>query len=447
MNIKRFWKMALALTLALALLAGCGKSVYSSRAASAVNSAQNMVDFSTGTALDNALRKAVQAGGDLTAVRNALLEELGYQDAAYFSVSGIRSARTGQHAVQVYRVNGSVSAAAESIAEEIASVLKALRTGGEYTGCISMVKYDGSCYIAVDLTIVKQAPSSSSGSDEGSGDEEPPEPKPEPEPEPEPEPPVTVFYSGQDEVTQYTTQISAGVLVGDLFYTLNGGIPDVFRKSPYSDFSESKQGYGYAINNVSQLAIVLNELYAENQLVPNLSNEEALAKAIHQKMIEKNYLAESVKLVADSSQLVETVKREYNGTGNYYSYLIATAKISKTTENTDKEAATQLNKNLTEQLKEIIPQGEGKFFIASSKISGKSDALCRITNASSEGQMGMIRINDDDEYCYVAVLRVHCGGTLVYDDDNDGYTKEERDEIKDKLLNQSSEQVNKYNDA
>ena len=39
-----------------------------------------------------------------------------------------------------------------------------------------MVKYDGSCYIAVDLTIVKQAPSSSSGSDEGSGDEEPPEP-------------------------------------------------------------------------------------------------------------------------------------------------------------------------------------------------------------------------------------------------------------------------------
>lgn len=176
MNIKRFWKMVLVLTLALALLAGCGKGVYSSRAASAVNSAQNMVDFSTGTALDNALRKAVQAGGDLTAVRNALLEELGYQDAAYFSASGIRSARTGQHAVQVYRVSGSVSTAAESIAEEIASVLHALRSGGEYTGCISMVKYDGSCYIAVDLTIVKQAPSSSSGSDEGSGDEEPPEP-------------------------------------------------------------------------------------------------------------------------------------------------------------------------------------------------------------------------------------------------------------------------------
>ena len=176
MNIKRFWKMALALTLALTLLAGCGKGVYSSRAASAVNSAQNVVDFSTGTALDNALRKAVQAGGDLTAVRNALLEELGYQDAAYFSASGIRSARTGQHAVQVYRVSGSVSTAAESIAEEIAGVLHALRSGGEYTGCISMVKDNGSCYIAVDLTIVKQAPSSSSGSDEGSGDEEPPEP-------------------------------------------------------------------------------------------------------------------------------------------------------------------------------------------------------------------------------------------------------------------------------
>lgn len=174
MNIKRFWKMALALALTLALLAGCGKSVYSSRAASAVNSAQNVVDFSTGTALDNALRKAVQAGGDLTAVRNALLEELGYRDAAYFSVSGIRSARTGQHAVQVYRVNGGASAAAESAAKEIASVLKALRTGGEYTGCISMVKDNGVCYIAVDLTVVKQAPSSSSGSD--SGDEDPPEP-------------------------------------------------------------------------------------------------------------------------------------------------------------------------------------------------------------------------------------------------------------------------------
>lgn len=440
MNIKRFWKMALAQALTLALLTGCGKSVYSSQAASAVNSAQNIVNFSTDTALDNALRKAVQAGGDLTAVRNALLEELGYRDAAYFSVSGIRSVRTGQHAVQVYRVSGSVSAAAESIAEEIAGVLNALRSGGEYTGHISMVKDNGSCYIAVDLTIVKQAAGSSSGSsgsDEGSGDEELPEPKPEPEPEPEP--PVTVFYSGQDEVTQYTTQISAGVLVGDLFPILNEGISDVFQQRPYNKLIESGQGYAYAKSGVSQLAIVLNELYAENQLVPNLSNKEALAEAIHQKMIEKNYLAESVKLVADSSQLVETVKREYNGTGTYYSYLIATAKVSKTTENTDKEAATQLNKNLTEQLEKIIPQGEGKFFIASSKISGKSNALCRITNASSEGQMGMIRINDDDEYCYVAVLRVHCGGTLIHDDDDDGYTKEEREEIRNKLLNQLSE--------
>lgn len=174
MYVKKLCKLLLPLVLALGLLAGCGRAVYSSRAVSAVNKAQTVVSFTTSTELDNALRKAVQAGSDLTAVRDALLKELEYSDAAYFSVSGVRSARAGQHAVQVYRVSGGASAAAECAAKEIASVLKALRTGGEYTGCISMVKYDGSYYIAVDLTIVKQAPSSSSSSD--GGDEEPSEP-------------------------------------------------------------------------------------------------------------------------------------------------------------------------------------------------------------------------------------------------------------------------------
>lgn len=172
MQVKKFLALLMSAALALAVLAGCGRAVYSSQAVSAANKAQTSVDFTTSTELDNALRKAVQAGDDMTVIRNALLEELGYQNAAYFSAGGINGARTGQHAVQVYRVAGSASASAESIAKEIANVLNALRSGGEYTGCISMVSYNGSYYIAIDLTIVKAPTGSSSGGDD--------EPVPEP---------------------------------------------------------------------------------------------------------------------------------------------------------------------------------------------------------------------------------------------------------------------------
>lgn len=182
MQAKKVLTLLLSAALALAVLAGCGRTVYSSQAVSAANKAQTGVDFATSTELDNALRKAVQAGDDMTVIRNALLEELGYQNAAYFSASGVNTARTGQHAVQVYRVAGSASASADSIAKEIANVLNALRSGGEYTGNISMVSHDGSYYIAVDLTIVKAPTGSSSGGDDGGDDGSGDEPtKPEPE--------------------------------------------------------------------------------------------------------------------------------------------------------------------------------------------------------------------------------------------------------------------------
>ena len=75
MQVKKFLALLLSAALALAVLAGCGRAVYSSQAVSAANKAQTSVDFTTSTELDNALRKAVQAGDDMTVIRNALLEE------------------------------------------------------------------------------------------------------------------------------------------------------------------------------------------------------------------------------------------------------------------------------------------------------------------------------------------------------------------------------------
>lgn len=155
MLAKKVTALLVSAALVLTLLAGCG-TLHSRKIASALNAIQKILQVETSDELDNALRQAVQAGGDLTTIRNALLDALDQKDAVYFSRNGIRSARTGQHAIQVYKVTGgSASNAAKQVAQNIADILVYLYTNGEYQGTVSMVEKDGDYYIAIDLTIVK----------------------------------------------------------------------------------------------------------------------------------------------------------------------------------------------------------------------------------------------------------------------------------------------------
>lgn len=205
-RMKKLTALFVSAALVLALLAGCG-TLHSRKIASALNAIQKILQVETSDELDNALRQAVQAGGDLTTIRNALLDALDQKDAVYFSRNGIRSARTGQHAIQVYKVTGgSASNAAKQVAQNIADILVYLYTNGEYQGTVSMVEKDGDYYIAIDLTIVKAGNSSGgsqrdpiTGVDPDIDDTEPgdtvdgsvPDPNPDPNPNPDPTPGTT----------------------------------------------------------------------------------------------------------------------------------------------------------------------------------------------------------------------------------------------------------------
>ena len=205
-RMKKLTALFVSAALVLALLAGCG-TLHSRKIASALNAIQKILQVETSDELDNALRQVVQAGGDLTTIRNALLDALDQKDAVYFSRNGIRSARTGQHAIQVYKVTGgSASNAAKQVAQNIADILVYLYTSGEYQGTVSMVEKDGDYYIAIDLTIVKAGNSSGgsqrdpiTGVDPDIDDTEPgdtvdgsvPDPNPDPDPDPDPTPGTT----------------------------------------------------------------------------------------------------------------------------------------------------------------------------------------------------------------------------------------------------------------
>ena len=176
MKNKRFAAIILAVVLAALTLAGCGRLIFSKVAAKEAVIIQGqtvVIEFKTANTLDNALRRASEAGdaGDILA---DLLEELGYRDAVPFTVSGLASARAGQHAVGVYAVTDArdASDAAKSAAAALYKVIQSLN--GEYTGVVSMVKEGGVYYIAVDVTVVKTGGSGggdSSGGDSGSAEE------------------------------------------------------------------------------------------------------------------------------------------------------------------------------------------------------------------------------------------------------------------------------------
>lgn len=157
MNVKKLAAILLSAAFMVTILAGCNrKTTYSDSAAAALIAAQGSnvkITITTSPELDNALRLASQHGESADEVRSTLLKLL-QLSSVDFSISGINSAKSGEHAVQVYRVSGNntVPLAAASAAREIMAILSHL--SGKYTGEVSMLRINGNYYIAVVIDIV-----------------------------------------------------------------------------------------------------------------------------------------------------------------------------------------------------------------------------------------------------------------------------------------------------
>ena len=167
MYLKKCMAVLLSVALALCLLTGCGGSTYSSKLSIVINDAQTILDLSHRGELDRALRKALadyQAGEDFNVIRDRVIEELGLEDVVYFSSSGVSNARDGQHAVQVFRIEGGTSDnAIDQLSAQIAEILKALTSGGQYDGAVSMIEKDGVFYAVVDLHVIQSGSGTSGG--------------------------------------------------------------------------------------------------------------------------------------------------------------------------------------------------------------------------------------------------------------------------------------------
>lgn len=167
MYFKKCIAVLLSVVLAVSLLAACSGSTYSSKLEIAINDAQTILDLSHSGKLDRALRKALadyQAGEDFSVIRDRVIEELGLEDVVYFSSSGVSNARDGQHAVQVFRIEGGTSDnAIDQLSAQIAEILKALTSGGQYDGTVSMIEKDGVFYAVVDLHVIQSGSGTSGG--------------------------------------------------------------------------------------------------------------------------------------------------------------------------------------------------------------------------------------------------------------------------------------------
>ena len=167
MYLKKCMAVLLSVALALCLLTGCGGSTYSSKLSIVINDAQTILDLSHRGELDRALRKALadyQAGEDFSVIRDRVIEELGLEDVVYFSSSGVSNARDGQHAVQVFRIEGGASDnAIDQLSAQISEILKALTSDGQYDGAVSMIEKDGVFYAVVDLHVIQSGSGTSGG--------------------------------------------------------------------------------------------------------------------------------------------------------------------------------------------------------------------------------------------------------------------------------------------
>lgn len=164
MCLKKCMAVLLSVALALCLLTGCGGSTYSSKLSIVINDAQTILDLSHSGELDRALRKALADCEDFSVIRDRVIEELGLEDVVYFSSSGVSNARDGQHAVQVFRIEGGTSDnAIDQLSAQISEILKTLTSDGQYDGAVSMIEKDGVFYAVVDLHVIQSGSGTSGG--------------------------------------------------------------------------------------------------------------------------------------------------------------------------------------------------------------------------------------------------------------------------------------------
>lgn len=170
MRIKKMLALILSAVMALAVFAGCGKNNDYSRVAVQVI-AQLMEDGAElNLTADSDLMKALQdtvqnGGGDISTIRNLMLQALGIKDTFSFSEAGAAAAKDGQHAVPVCRVTGKTpEEAVRNAFAQMKNVLDALPSDGKYKTRVSMVKEGDDYYIALDLLVVQ------AGQDDGTGE-------------------------------------------------------------------------------------------------------------------------------------------------------------------------------------------------------------------------------------------------------------------------------------
>ena len=149
MHARKLLCLLLSALLAVTLLAACGGSNFSKDAMTAVNAIQDTIEFETDSQLTKALQDALADNIQTSDVRDAMLSDQNLQS---LLISGYR--------LDVFAVKSdSAKAAAESIAQNIASIT----AGKQSEGKLAMVLADNGYYYAAVLT---WRDASSGGSDD-----------------------------------------------------------------------------------------------------------------------------------------------------------------------------------------------------------------------------------------------------------------------------------------
>ena len=211
MKFKKLLALVLSAVMALSILAGCGKnSNYSDVAVQIFDQlmdGKTEMNFEEDADLLKALQDAISQGnGDLSTIRNLVVQALGVKNVFSFSVSGAGAAKDGQHGIAVCRVTGKTpEEAARNAFAQVKGVLEALLANGTYKTYVSMVKYGDDYYLSLDLAVVKAGTSTDTSTDEGT--QQPTQP-------PQPAEPSLDDYGEYDEDTSTLTIRSNANLVG-----------------------------------------------------------------------------------------------------------------------------------------------------------------------------------------------------------------------------------------
>lgn len=444
MRTRKWFLFLLSILLPLALLAGCGHDLFSTTAAAAAIAAQGRnveIRFDTSAELDDALRKAVQSGGSLTEIRLAILQELGLEDAAFFSESGLPSAREGQHAVQVYKVTGgTASHAASQVAKELEQAIRRLASGGEYDGAVAMIEKDGVYYIVVDVEVLKAGRPSGGGSsaqqpEDGEDDEDGedmgtldatitiPVITPQPGGGTSIYKPITVYCSSDASLNSVDEEF--GKVKNEIISTLaDKNLQSALQTSPKRSgvepiFSSGDENFGEFGNALAQ--IIKDKPGQKVQ-------EEELLDELHNKVV-TGTTNQRVAL----SELENSVKTSRYLTDNYYAYVLCTVTQSRENPDADKMAAKNMNEQMLAAIEEAdLPEGEDKFFIPPEGANPR--LLSRVYYGTVN--IGFVRIDDGaDNYTYIAVMQIFASGirNFTYDDDYEEKGEDYYKELKERL--------------